>query len=104
MEFGYKLNQSVKINYVSSNYTTGLSDVVMTPYNPSGIPQTPVLLMEVVGQGGLYQGSFTPNAVGQWRIRISSVSNGDVFHKILEILNHNIDDVYNKQNNGNYIV
>jgi len=69
----YKINQSIKVYFRAVNGETGITDLQFIPTNSSGIDQTPVSLVEVVGNAGLYSGNFTPNLNGRWWIRVSSV-------------------------------
>ena len=68
----YKVNQSIVVRYRAVGGVTGITDLYLTPTNPSGIDGTPVLMTE---SSGLYSASFTPNVVGRWLIKISSVTN-----------------------------
>jgi len=93
----YKKNVEIKVNYLALKKTEGLLDLTVRVYNPANSLVDTVVLTEVnegsgLG-GGLYQGSFTPDIDGQWRIRITSATNGDDVAKIFEIGNYNVDDV-----------
>jgi hypothetical protein len=68
----YKINIPIRIRYLAINLETGLTDLTLTPTNPSGVDQTPITLTEI--GDGLYETTFTPNALGWWWARISSVS------------------------------
>lgn len=93
----YRVGNAIKVNYVALKRTTGLTDLYMRIYdkdgNELGSGLSPVLMTEVVGAGGLYQASFTPDAVGQWRIRILSATNGDDISKVFEIEPYNLSDI-----------
>lgn len=89
----YKKNDALKVNYIALNKTTGLTDVSMAVYDEVGGLFSTVTMTEVVGAGGLYQGSFTPDESGQWRVRITSATNLDDISKIFEIGNYKLDDV-----------
>jgi len=93
----YKKNVVIKVNYLALKKTEGLLDLTVRVYNPLNSLVDTVVLTEVnegsgLG-GGLYEGSFTPTTDGQWRIRITSDTNGDDVAKIFDVGNYNIDDV-----------
>jgi hypothetical protein len=89
----YKKNVAIKINYIAIKKTTGLTDVEMKVYDEAGGLFSTVTMTELGGAGALYYGSFTPDAVGQWRIRIQSATNLDDYQKVFEVGNYNVDDV-----------
>lgn len=93
----YKKNEAIKVNYIVIKKTTGLTDVVMHVYDEAGVELgsglSPVAMTEIVGGGGLYYGSFTPDANGQWRIRIQSTVNGDDVQRVFEVGDYKLDDV-----------
>lgn len=67
----YKINTSIEVRYLAINRTTGISDLKLTPTNPSGVDGSQVTFTEI--GGGLYKATFTPNALGWWWARVSSV-------------------------------
>jgi hypothetical protein len=73
----YKLNQVIKVYYRAVGGITGIVDLQFIPTNPSGVDQTVVNLTEVSGNAGLYYGTFTPNALGRWWIRVKSITNSE---------------------------
>ena len=95
----YKKNEPIKVNYIALKKTTGLVDVLMQVYDENGVAfGSPITMTEVVaGSGenplGLYQGSFTPDENGQWRIRIESATNGDDISKVFEVGKYKLDDI-----------
>jgi len=89
----YKKNVAIKINYIAIKKTTGLTDVEMKVYDEAGSLFSTVTMTELGGAGALYYGSFTPDAVGQWRIRIQSATNLDDYQKVFEIGTYDVDDV-----------
>ena len=75
----YKVNVAIDVMYGAVGAKTGLSDLTLTPTNPSGSDQTPITMTEV--SNGLYKATFTPDVTGRWKIRITSSSaseNGSV--------------------------
>ena len=96
----YHKNEAIKVNYIALKKTLGLTDVYLQPYDETGaLFGSPILMTEIPGDGsglnsgGAYQGSFTPDADGQWRVRIKSVANGDDVQKAYEVDDYDIDDV-----------
>ena len=87
----YKNGVAVRVQYVALKRTTGLTDLTLKTYNPSGTLVDTTLLTEV--SDGLYNVNFTPNVVGQWRIEISSVANGDAIQKAYDVVATLISDV-----------
>jgi len=66
----YKINVVIKVDYISVDNLTGITDLYLTPTNPSGVGQTPILFTAV--GNGLYTANFTPNALGWWTVRVTS--------------------------------
>lgn len=89
----YKKNAAITISFRPINYTTGLTDLTAKVYDESDALFSTTVMTEVVGQGGLYESSFTPDEVGQWRVRITSATNLDDVTKAFEVKLHDIDDV-----------
>ena len=87
----YKVGLPITIQYVALKKTAGLTDLTFKSYNPSEVLVDTIVMTEV--GGGVYKAVFTPALVGQWRIDIASVVNGDSAGKVLEIEAYNIGDV-----------
>jgi len=68
----YKVNQAIDVVYSAVGAKTGITDLTLTPTNPSGVDQTAVTMTEI--GNGLYRASFTPDVTGRWKIRITSTS------------------------------
>lgn len=68
----YKINEAIDVMYGAVGAETGISDLTLTPTNPSGADLTPITMTEV--GNGLYKASFTPNVTGRWKIRITSAT------------------------------
>jgi tetrahydromethanopterin S-methyltransferase subunit G len=95
----YKKNVPIKVFYVALHRTTGLTNLDMSVYDEVGGLSTTVTLTEIVGSGGGYYGSFTPDAKGQWRIRIQATgsgSNGDDIQKVFDVGNSDVDTLDTK--------
>lgn len=74
----YKINQSIYVRYLELEKEAGVIDLVLTPANPSGADQSPISFSDL--GNGLYQAYFTPNTIGWWQVRVSSVSKpGNVY-------------------------
>ena len=87
-----KVNEANKLIYVALNKTTGLSDLVLQPYDEAGVTfGTPTSFTELAN--GAYEASFTPDAVGVWRVRVSSASNLDDAIKSYDVIATKLDDV-----------
>jgi peptidoglycan hydrolase CwlO-like protein len=95
----YIKNAAIKVNYVALHRTLGLTDLSMKVYDEAGELFSTVILTEVLGDGtgldagGAYKGNFTPDAKGQWRIRITSATNNDDVQKVFEVGNSDVDEV-----------
>ena len=68
----YKILVPIKIRYLTIDKEEGVSDLTLTPTNPSGADQTPIVFSEM--GDGLYTANFTPNAVGWWLVKVSSLT------------------------------
>src|SRR3989304_2905559 len=68
----YKINQLIIVRYLAIDNETGLTDLTLTPTNPSGVDQTPIVFTEI--GDGLYTVNFTPDAIGWWLVRVSSLT------------------------------
>ena len=87
-----KLNEANKVIYVALNRTTGLVDLVLQPYDEAGVAfGAPIAFSELAN--GAYEASFTPDAVGDWRVRVSSAVNGDDAIKTFTVISTKLDDV-----------
>lgn len=71
----YKINEPIRIRYLSVNKESGLTDLVLTPTNPAGEDKSQIILSEI--GNGLYESIFTPDVIGWWSIRVSSISSSD---------------------------
>ena len=64
----YKVNEAVPLSYQAPNKQTGLVGVVAEIFLPSGQKDSsfPNVALTEMGTTGVYTGSFTPNAAGDW--------------------------------------
>lgn len=67
----YKLNEAIKVRFQALGGQTGITDLQLITTNPSGTNGSPITLTEL--SNGLYEASWTPNVVGRWLIKITSV-------------------------------
>ena len=89
---GYNIGIPIKVNYIALQNAIGLTDLIMKIYDENNALFDTIILTEIVGTGGIYWGSFTPDALGQWRITIKSVSNHDNISKAYDI-NDTVDKI-----------
>lgn len=68
----YKINQIITVRYLAIDNETGLTDLKLTPTNPSGADQSTITFTEI--GDGLYTVSFTPDALGWWMVRVTSLT------------------------------
>ena len=92
----YKVNEVVKITYVALDFKTGLLDIKLTPIDPAGIVGADVILAELVSAPGVYQGSFTPDSIGAWTVKIGGSSTNDKGAKQIDVAERNAEDVYSQ--------
>ena len=95
----YKVGVPLRIDYIALKKTIGLIDVVLRVWDEAGVEfGAPIVMTEIVAPTadvslGLYTGVFTPDAVGQWRVRIQSATNGDDISKLFETQLTSEDDI-----------
>ena len=86
----HTINKEKEIYYVAINFTTGLTDVVLTVIKPDLTTLTPA----VVEQGsGVYRAVYTPDTKGYWREEIISVVNGDKVFRSFLVEENDSDDL-----------
>lgn len=102
-----KINTVKTVVYAAVNFITGLTDLVLTVRKPDGTIVTPSPTVTEQGDG-IYTASYTPDALGTWQEKFSSVVNGDkVFRSFtveaidLSDVNANVDDVETKVDTAN---
>lgn len=91
-------NEAFTITYDTEGTQTGLTDLRVDYYDPLDAhdPATDFVMLTEVGSTGVYKGSFTPTAVGNWTLIASSaVSNPPISDKAmsLDVLNHSEIDL-----------
>jgi len=84
MKDKHLINTQRIVRYVALNFTTGLTDLKLKVRKPDGTeynfgddsnPIYELTLTEVAN--GEYEGSYTPDVLGEWQEYIYSSSNGD---------------------------
>lgn len=89
-----KVNVLKKVVYVALNFSTGISDLILTVRKPDGSLLSPISLVE---QGdGVYTAEYTPDVVGTWQEKISSVLNADRVFRSTNVEVYDIEDVKNQ--------
>jgi hypothetical protein len=70
-----KINTLRDVIYVALDFATGITDLTLNVRKPDGTVLAPIILTE---QGdGIYTASYTPDILGVWQEKITSVSNSD---------------------------
>jgi len=87
----YKVDEAIIIYYLALNKAIELTDITLKVYNPSDELEDTLTMDEVAD--GFYKKSFTPDVIGNWRIVITSVSNGDYTSKTYKINTYKLDDL-----------
>lgn len=92
----YAVSQVIEVTYQAAGSTTGLLDVTMEIYDETrdkdGI-NFPDVTMTEIGSSGRYYGTFTPDAVGKWRVMINSDTKPGRMVKDYDVVSHNIDSI-----------
>lgn len=85
------INKLKTVVYVPINFTGGLEDLTLTLRNPSGSIFDTIVMSEE--SGGIYTATYTPNALGNWQEKVSSVSNGDIVIHTYDVVSYDADDI-----------
>ena len=92
----YKIDEVIEVTYQASGGASGLSDIIMEIYDESGakdIADFPDVTMAEISSSGEYGGSFTPDAVGTWRVVINSATSPGKVPRQFNVTDHNIDSI-----------
>ena len=92
----YKVGEVIEVTYQSTKVTSGLTDVTMEIFDETGAKDGtnfPDVVMAEIGTTGRYKGSFTPDAVGKWRIMIDSPTKKGQLVKDFDVVGHNIHSI-----------
>ena len=77
----YKISTPIRIRYLELEKISGITDLKIIVQPPSGSELSPIAMTEVDNQG-IYEASFTPDAIGWWWVRIKSATHpGNVYSK-----------------------
>lgn len=85
------INKLKSIVYVALDFTTGLTDVTLAVRNPSGGVFATIIMTEQAD--GIYTASYTPDALGNWQEKVTSVTNNDKVIRAYEVVSYDTDDV-----------
>ena len=86
-----KINTLREVVYVALDFALGVVDLTLTVRKPDGNSLAPIVLTEQTD--GIYVGSYTPDAVGVWQEKITSVANGDKVFRSTTVELLDISDV-----------
>lgn len=87
-----KISTVRKIVWVSLNFTTGLTDLIVVVRKPDGSLLSPA--PTVVEQGlGIYTAEYTPDTLGIWQEKVSSILNGDLAIRSYEVVAVDLSDI-----------
>jgi hypothetical protein len=92
----YKVGEPIEVTYQAKDSTSGLTDVTMEIYDETkskDVINFPDVIMTEIGFTGRYYGSFTPDAVGSWKVLINSATKSGKLVKQFEVVNHNVDSI-----------
>jgi hypothetical protein len=91
----YKIGEPIQVIYQPDKAKSGKT-VTMEIYDETGAKDTlnfPDVTMTEIDTTGRYEGSFTPDAVGDWVIMISYDSNKGYVVKNYSVGNYNIESI-----------
>lgn len=91
-----RINEVKEVTYQAAGGTTGLVDVIMEIYDETkskDLVNFPDVTMTEIGDSAEYVGSFTPDAVGVWRVVITSATKPGKVVKQYDVVSHNIDSI-----------
>jgi len=86
------INKLRKVVYVSINFVTVLSDLEVAVRKPNGdlLDPAPVVTEQSLG---VYGFEYTPDVLGVWQERISSVTNGDIAIRSVNVVSADNSDI-----------
>jgi uncharacterized protein YoxC len=86
------INKLRKVAYVAVEFNTGVSDFVVAVRKPDGSTLSPAPTVTEQGDG-IYTFEYTPDVVGLWQEKVSSVVNGDRAVRTVKVTAADVDDV-----------
>jgi hypothetical protein len=91
----HKVNEAILVVYQAPNKETGLT-ITMEIYDETGakdIPNFPDVTMTERGSSGIYDGSFTPDVVGDWAVVCHKADGTGSVVKHYSVGNFNVNDL-----------
>lgn len=91
-----KVGEIIEVTYQAAGAVTGLLDVTMEIYDETGVKDVvnfPDVTMTEIGSSGRYEGSFTPDQQGKWRIMINSATKPGKMVKDYDVVGYNIHSI-----------
>lgn len=91
----YKVNEVIEIVYQAPNKESGLTDIVAEIYLPSDVKDSnfPDVVLTEIGGSGTYNGPFTPDTQGEWKVIIHKSSGDGQVVKRYSVGGHNVNSV-----------
>jgi hypothetical protein len=88
------VNKLRKVEYVSLNFKTNVNDLVVSIRRPDGAFHNPNnIVVTPHNEDGIYIFSYTPDVVGLWQEKITSVINGDRSYRNIKVVPYDIEDI-----------
>jgi len=91
----YKKDEAIKVIYQAAGAETGAT-IDMEIYDESGakdVVNFPDVVMSEIGASGRYEGSFTPDAIGDWSVQIQKNDATGKVVKHFSVGDYNVSDV-----------
>lgn len=85
------INKPKTVVYVPLDFTGGLTDLVLTIRKPDGSIFNTITMDEQ--SGGSYTASYTPDTLGNWQEKVSSVVNGDLVIRAYDVVAYDAVDI-----------
>lgn len=85
------INKSNTVVYVPLSFTGGLTDLTLTIRRPNGTIFDTIILSEQ--SGGIYTAFYTPDALGAWQEKVSSVVNNDLVIRAYDVVSYDTTDI-----------
>lgn len=94
----YKVGEPIKVVYQAPNAESGLTTVKMEILDELSAPSSdfPDVMLTEIGNSGRYEGSFEPDAVGDWAILVEKAPGLGEVVKHYPVGPHNITSIGGK--------
>ncbi|KKN32574.1 hypothetical protein LCGC14_0812540 [marine sediment metagenome] len=92
----YAVDKAIKVTYQTDGAKSGLVDVTIEIFDETGAKDPvdfPDIVMTEILTSGRYEGTFTPDAQGEWIIMISYGTGKGKLVKQYSVGGFNLDDV-----------